>query len=115
MMDETTQYAHKTDATELARIEQKLLQDPQNIELMDWVAFMFYSNGVRDKALDYYLQLAAARPRYPSYQYFLGNLHFQAGDSAAARECWARVLSLDREGEYAAKARNKLASLGERS
>ncbi|MBI2943677.1 MAG: tetratricopeptide repeat protein [Candidatus Wallbacteria bacterium] len=110
-MDETTQYAHKTDAADLERIEKKLLEDPQNIELMDWVAFMFYSNGVRDKAFEYYERLTAARPRYPSYHYFLGNLHYQKGDRAAARECWARVLSLDREGEYAGKARNKLASL----
>lgn len=112
MGEETTGYARTIDLGELERIEQKLAADPGNLELMDWIAFMFYSNGVREKALHYYTRLAAARPGNPSYHYFLGNLHFQAGDTPTARECWSRVIQLDLEGEYAARARRKMGEKG---
>jgi tetratricopeptide (TPR) repeat protein len=115
MSNDSTEYSQKVDRAELERIESRLLKDPQNLELMDWVAFMFYSNGVPDKAIEYYRRLAAARPRNASYQYFLGNLHQQQGELEPARECWNQVVSLDLEGEYAARARRKLASVPEES
>ncbi len=111
MSDEITQYGQRKDLAELEKIEKRLAADPQNLELMDWVAFMFYSNGLPQRALEYYVRLAEARPGNPSYAYFLGNLHHQMDDQPAARVWWDKVLSLDLEGEYAARARRKLDSL----
>lgn len=112
-VEDFTRYGTLSDAEGLARIEARLQENPDDLNLMDWVAFMFYSHGVPHKALQYYQRLLDKRPGNASYHYFLGNLWARQGDSERAHHHWSKVIELDLEGDYADKARGRLGLLGE--
>ena len=44
----------------IPEVEKLLEGDPNNVDLLDWLAFMYYSNDNIDKAIETYTRLSAA-------------------------------------------------------
>lgn len=103
-----TRFNQKVGPDELAMLEKKLEELPDNFDLMDWAAFAFYSNGQMDKAIGYYERLVRRFPNNPSYHYYLGNAQFRLGQKESAVNHWQRVLQLDTTGNFSKRAQRKL-------
>jgi tetratricopeptide (TPR) repeat protein len=103
-----TRFHQKVGAEELAMLEKKLTENPDNFDLMDWAAFAFYSNGLMEKAIGYYERLVRRFPNNPSYHYYLGNAEFRTGKKESAVNHWQRVLQLDTSGNFSKRAQRKL-------
>ena len=103
-----TRFNQKVGPDELAMLEQKLEEHPDNFDLMDWAAFAFYSNGKMEKAIGYYERLVRRFPENPSYHYYLGNAQYRTGQKESAVNHWRRVLQLDTSGNFSKRAQRKL-------
>jgi TolA-binding protein len=102
------------DLTEdqLLSIRERIEADPENLALLDWAAYSFYSSGEVETAAEYYRRLVREYPASPNYHYYLGNCLYQLEDLEAAATHWRRVVSLDPAGEFAGRAMRKLSSVG---
>lgn len=103
-----TRFNQKVGDEELALLETKIEEHPDNFDLMDWAAFAFYSNGHMDRAIRYYERLVRRFPDNPSYHYYLGNAEFRQGQRESAVNHWQRVLQLDTSGNFSKRAQRKL-------
>lgn len=103
-----TRFNHKVGPEELAMLQKRLEEHPDNFDLMDWAAFAFYSNGTMEQAVQYYERLVRRFPDNPSYHYYLGNAQFQLGQRESALNHWKRVLQLDTTGNFSKRAQRKL-------
>lgn len=108
-----TRYKHKISTEELKLLASKLEEHPENLDLMDWAAFAFYSHGDLERAIGYYERLVVAKPENASYHYYLGNALHKQGEFEAARNHWSKVMILDTSGAFAERARRKLLILEE--
>ena len=72
-----TRYKHKISSEELQLLADKLVQNPENYDLMDWAAFAYYSHGDLDRAIEYYRKLVQWDPANASYHYYLANALFK--------------------------------------
>ena len=62
-----TKYAQAATLEEIAHLETMMKASPQNRELLDWLAFAYYSHEVLDKASDYYGRLVVMCPENAGY------------------------------------------------
>jgi tetratricopeptide (TPR) repeat protein len=106
-----TRYKHKISSEELQLLADKLVQNPENYDLMDWAAFAYYSHGDLDRAIEYYRKLVQWDPANASYHYYLANALFKLSDVPGAAEHWTRVMQLDKTGAFSERARRKLMNL----
>jgi tetratricopeptide (TPR) repeat protein len=109
-----TKYKNRVSPRELLLLSTKLKENPGNLDLMDWVAFAYYSNGEMEQAIGYYQRLVAAAPGNASYHYYLGNALHKQGNLEAARNHWSKVMILDATGGFAERANRKLVNLGKK-
>src|SRR5262249_40953712 len=54
---------------DLEQVELRLGQDPANVDNLDWLAFMFYTLHVFDRALRHYSHLVTLVPTNSSYRF----------------------------------------------
>lgn len=87
----------------------KMLEaDPENPELQDWLAFVYYTNEMWDAAVDIYKKLIKQGFRVASQRLYLGNALYKKGLHSAAISEWLRVAELDPTGPLGRKARKRL-------
>ena len=92
----------------LDEVRKMIASDPENLDLQDWLAFMLYSNGEWDEALEVYKRLLAASYRSAHQHLYIGNCYYKKGLRTLAIENWKKAASLD-EGSIGRKAEKRLA------
>ncbi len=96
------------DSEGIEEVKAMLEEDPDNVELQDWLAFMLYSNNLLDEAIELYKKLLAAGHRSDNQHFYLGNAYYKKGLVKLAIEEWKRVIELDPKGKLAEKARFRI-------
>ncbi len=102
-----TQYT-AGDGQGVAEIERMLEKDPTNLQLLDWLAFMYYSNNETLKAIETYSRIIAIDGENPSQHYYLANSFYKANRVEDALAHWRRVLQIKPDGKLAKKAQDRI-------
>lgn len=100
----------KEPLDQVAEVRKMLEADPDNPELLDWLAFVYYSNGMWDAAVSIYEKLIKQGYRVPSQRLYLGNALFKKGLKVLALNEWRKAEELDKNGSVARKARDRIQS-----
>lgn len=106
-----TQYT-SGDGGGVEEMERMLERDPNNLQLLDWLAFMYYSNNDAVKAIATYRRIIAIEPNNASQHYYLGNCFFKNNEIERAIEEWNLVVQLKPGSKYARKAQERMTKLG---
>lgn len=85
-----------------------LQNDPENLDLQDWLAFMLYTNNQLDEAIELYKRLLTSNHRSENQHFYLGNAYFKKGLVKLAVEEWKRVVLLDPESKLGQKAKVRI-------
>jgi tetratricopeptide (TPR) repeat protein len=85
--------------------------DPENSELQDWLAFVYYSNGMWDAAIRVYEKLIRNGYRVPTQRLYLGNALFKKGLRVLALNEWRKAAEIDDHGTIARKAKERILSV----
>jgi len=88
----------------IEEVRMMLTNDPENLDLQDWLAFMLYTNNELDEAIELYKKLLAAEHRAENQHFYLGNAYYKKGLIKLAIEEWKRVVGLDPESKIGKKA-----------
>lgn len=102
-----TQYT-SGDGGGVEEMEKMLEKDPHNLQLLDWLAFMYYSNNDAEKAIATYRRILEIDPANASQHYYLANSYFKVGDTAGALAEWQKVVELRPDSKYAKKAIDRI-------
>lgn len=102
-----TQYQEGTGEG-IEEIEQKLQEDPNNPDLLDWLAFMYYSNNQMDRAIEIYQRALNLNYENETQHYYLGNSFYKMGNIDRAIEEWEVVVSLKPDSKIAANAQERI-------
>ncbi len=102
-----TQYA-QGDGTGADEIEALLAADPDNLQLLDWAAFMNYTAGCYDKALGHYKRCLELDPRNPQTYYYIGSTLARLERYREAEPYWQRLVQHFPDHKVTAKTRPKL-------
>ncbi len=89
-------------------VEKLLEGDPNNVDLLDWLAFMYYSNNNIDKAIETYKRALAIKPDNENQHYYLANSFFKKGMSAEAKKGWSEVIRLKPNSKIAKNAQERI-------
>jgi len=92
----------------IAEVEKLLISDPNNVDLLDWLAFMYYSNNEIDKAVDTYKRALAIKPTNENQHYYLANSYFKKGNLAEAQKEWNEVIRLKPNSKIAKNAQERI-------
>ena len=103
-----TNYGARTPQEEIEKLEALLAENPNDIHILDWVAFTQYSNQNYKRAIELYEQLIAKEPSTASFHYFLANAYFKLGRLAEAKGEWQNAIKLDVKGKFSKKAAERL-------
>ena len=106
-----TQYT-SGDGGGVEEMERMLERDPNNLQLLDWLAFMYYSNNDISKAIQTYSRIIEIEPNNASQHYYLGNCFFKNNQKDKALAEWNTVIALKPNSKYARKAQERIAKLG---
>lgn len=102
-----TQYQEGTGEG-IEEIEQKLQEDPNNPDLLDWLAFMYYSNNQMDRAIEIYQRALNLNYENETQHYYLGNSFYKMSNIDRAIEEWEVVVSLKPDSKIAANAQERI-------
>ncbi|GAB4271301.1 MAG: hypothetical protein Kow0029_08840 [Candidatus Rifleibacteriota bacterium] len=89
-------------------VEKLLEGDPNNVDLLDWLAFMYYSNNNIDKAIETYKRALAIKPDNENQHYYLANSYFKKGMMAEAKKEWNEVIRLKPNSKIAKNAQERI-------
>lgn len=101
----------KEPLDQVAEVRKMLEADPDNSELQDWLAFVYYSNGMWDASIRIYEKLIRNGYRVPTQRLYLGNALFKKGLKVLALNEWRKAAELDGNGSVARKARERLSGI----
>jgi tetratricopeptide (TPR) repeat protein len=93
-------------------VEKLLEGDPNNVDLLDWLAFMYYSNNNIDKAIETYKRALAIKPDNENQHYYLANSYFKKSMMAEAKKEWNEVIRLKPNSKIAKNAQERIDYLG---
>jgi Flp pilus assembly protein TadD len=110
-----TNYSKKTSEEEIAKLEALLAENPDDIHILDWVAFTHYSNQNFERAIELYSKLLEKEPSTASFHYFIANAYYHRGDTTKARDSWEQAIKLDVKGKFSRKARQRIEWLDNQS
>ena len=102
-----TQYQEGTGEG-IEEIEARLKEDPNNEDLLDWLAFMYYSNGKLEKAIETYQRAINLNYENEHQHYYLGNAFYKLGKNDRAIEEWEVVVQLKPESKLAQNAQERI-------
>jgi len=85
-----------------------LQSDPDNVDLLDWLAFMLYTNNTLDEAIELYKRLLGLNHRPDNQHFYLGNAYLKKGLSKLAIQSWKKVIELAPNGKLARKAKVRI-------
>ncbi len=106
--DPFTNYSTKTSPEEIRKLEELLADNPDDIHILDWVAFTHYSNQNYVRAIELYLRLIEMEPQTASFHYFIANSYYKVGRKEEARDEWRKTIDLDVKGKFSRKAQERL-------
>ncbi|MBF0408071.1 MAG: tetratricopeptide repeat protein [Candidatus Riflebacteria bacterium] len=89
-------------------VEKLLASDPNNVDLLDWLAFMYYSNNEIDKAIDTYRRALAIKPNNENQHYYLANSYFKKTMQQEAVKEWNEVIRLKPNSKIAKNAQERI-------
>lgn len=89
-------------------VEDMLKADPENLDLMDWLSFLYYSNNRLDDAIQLYRKLLAHNHKAESQYFYLGNAYYRKGILPLAVEQWKRCVASAPESSMARKAQARI-------
>ncbi|PKL48003.1 MAG: hypothetical protein CVV42_11000 [Candidatus Riflebacteria bacterium HGW-Riflebacteria-2] len=89
-------------------VEKLLEGDPNNVDLLDWLAFMYYSNNNIDKAVETYKKALAIKPDNENQHYYLANSYFKKSMLAEAKKEWNEVIRLKPNSKIAKNAQERI-------
>ena len=92
----------------IAEVEKLLVSDPNNVDLLDWLAFMYYSNNNVDKAIETYKKALAIKPNNENQHYYLANSYFKKGMYQEAVREWQEVIRLKPNSKIAKNAQERI-------
>lgn len=92
----------------IAEVEKLLVSDPNNVDLLDWLAFMYYSNNEIDKAIDTYKRALAIKPNNENQHYYLANSYFKKGLVPDAEKEWNEVIRLKPNSKISKNAQERI-------
>lgn len=102
-----TQYT-SGDGQGVEEMERMLEKDPENLQLLDWLAFMYYSNNETAKAIETYSRIIAIDSSNAGQHYYLANSFYKANRIEEALEAWRLVCTLKPDGKLARKAQKRI-------
>ena len=102
-----TQYT-SGDGQGVEEMERMLEKDPQNLQLLDWLAFMYYSNNETEKAIQTYGRIIDLDSSNAGQHYYLANSFYKANRIEEALEAWRKVCELKPDGKLARKAQKRI-------
>src|ERR1043166_8331550 len=101
---ELTQYQQKNvSEEELKNLEALLLENPDDLQIIDWVAFANYCSGNLERAVELSRRCIDREPQTASYYCFLGNALYRQGAEPDAIAAWEMAFSQDRSGMFRKK------------
>ncbi len=103
-----TEYTEGTDSQGIADVEALLAGDPDNPDLQDWLAFLYYTNNRLDQAIELYRKLLAKGHKVDTQYFYLGNAYYKKGLTQLAVEQWRRSLETGPNGPMARKAQARI-------
>lgn len=103
----------KEPLDQVAEVRRMLEADPQNPELMDWLAFVYYSNQMWDQAVQLYEKLITAGYRPATQRLYMGNALYKKGLKVLAINEWRKAIELDDDGSVTKKAQDRITSAQE--
>ncbi|MFZ2955898.1 MAG: tetratricopeptide repeat protein [Candidatus Ozemobacteraceae bacterium] len=89
-------------------VEKLLLEEPQNVDLLDWLASMYFGNKEFDKAIETFKRALSIRPNNENQHYHLANSLFKKGKYNEAAEEWLEVIRLKPASKIAKNARGRI-------
>lgn len=89
-------------------VRKMLEADPENPDLLDWMAFVYYTNDMWDSAISIYRKLLQQGFRPASQRLYLGNSLYKKGLLTAAIAEWEQAATMDPDGTVGKKARARL-------
>lgn len=92
----------------IAEVEKLLVSDPNNVDLLDWLAFMYYSNNEIDKAIETYKRALAIKPNNENQHYYLANSYFKKGLVPEAEKEWNEVIRLKPNSKISKNAQERI-------
>lgn len=92
----------------ISEVEKLLESDPNNVDLLDWLAFMYYSNNEIDKAIGTYKRALVIKPDNENQHYYLANSYFKKGNYEEAKKCWKEVIRLKPNSKIAQNAQERI-------
>jgi len=72
----------------LDTLESLVGEEPDNVDFLDWAAFVHYSNGNLAKAAEYYRRLLDLTEANPFAFYYIGEILFRSGQAQKAFAYW---------------------------
>ena len=83
-----TEY-HSGDGSGTEEVEKMLSTDPDNPELLDWAAFMNYTNNNFERALELYHKVLTINDDVPQTYYYLGTIYGRLEKYDEAHKYWS--------------------------
>jgi tetratricopeptide (TPR) repeat protein len=104
--DVLTQYSSAPlDVEELLRMAKA---NPDNINVLDCLAFKYYTAETLDQALEIYRQISKLDPKNDSAHYYIGNIYYRQKRLVAAMMEWKKVIKLNTDSKMADKAQERI-------
>lgn len=101
-----TQYSQAPfDLGELQRMHQA---NPENLDVLNCIAFRYYTQDELDQALEYYQKILALDAKHPEAHYYVGNVQFRRRKLVAAMMSWKKVIAIDPQSKFAENARERI-------
>lgn len=82
--------------------------NPDNLEVLDAVAFHFYTHDELDRAMEFYKKLLAKKPKHVDAHYRVGNIHFRRKQLVAAMMSWKKVIQLSPDSKTGRNAKARV-------
>lgn len=92
----------------ISEVEKLLEGDPNNVDLLDWLAFMYYSNNNIDRAIDTYKRALSIKSDNENQHYYLANSYFKKNMMSEAKKEWSEVIRLNPTSKIAKNAQERI-------
>lgn len=99
-----TRYTTPKDVGLVEKVRGLLAATPDNKELLDWYAFLLYSNGMLDEAIQRYEGLVHGGSEKPDHFFYLGNAYYKKNRMVEAMEAWKIAVELAPDSKIGKKA-----------
>ncbi len=89
-------------------VEELVRKEPMNVDLLDWLSFMYYSNDWFDSSMIAYQKLISLKPNSADAHFYLANTFFRLGKFPEAEKEWLEVMRLLPGKKLAGKAQDRI-------